>query len=79
MHYSAVDYFSLGNAYPRSRLREPYPRPVRKIAFAAILPPIVYFVFPDLLWSTQYSVPLFTTILDVPLFSTSDAVPLWTV
>src|SRR5438105_2985832 len=33
MHYSLLTYYSLGNAYPRTRLREPYPlslRPGRK-------------------------------------------------
>lgn len=42
--YTAVDYYSLGNPYPRTRLRERYPRrPYRKLPprlFAPIQLPI---------------------------------------
>jgi len=32
MHYSSIDYFTLGWIYPRDRLREPFPRRGRRMA-----------------------------------------------
>ncbi|MBS0263900.1 MAG: hypothetical protein JSS02_18320 [Planctomycetes bacterium] len=34
MHYSAVDYWTPGWNYPRSRLREPFPRRGRRVVIS---------------------------------------------
>ena len=47
-HYSAVNYWTPCWIYPRSRLREPFPRRRRSLAAALLPPPQVITVVPEL-------------------------------